>query len=188
MANLIDRRLRGVLALSWLAAFTPILDLDVVTTALPRIGLAFGVGASELAWVVNAYIITFAISILAVGSIGDAIGRRRVLVGGAALFGLATAGAAMAPNLPVLLAMRALQGLGGSAMLTTSLAVVSTSFEGPVRARALGLYFSGGALGGVLGPVVGGVLVSAFGWRAMFAVQIPLAIRVALLALAVLPE
>jgi DHA2 family methylenomycin A resistance protein-like MFS transporter len=188
MANLIDRRLRGVLALSWLAAFTPILDLDVVTTALPRIGLAFGVGASELAWVVNAYIITFAVSILAVGSIGDAIGRRRVLVGGAALFGLATAGAAMAPNLPVLLAMRALQGLGGSAMLTTSLAVVSTSFEGPVRARALGLYFSGGALGGVLGPVVGGVLVSAFGWRAMFAVQIPLAIGVALLALAVLPE
>jgi EmrB/QacA subfamily drug resistance transporter len=188
MANLIDRRLRGVLALSWLAAFTPILDLDVVTTALPRIGLAFGVGASELAWVVNAYIITFAISILAVGSIGDAIGRRRVLVGGAALFGLATAGAAMAPSLPVLLAMRALQGLGGSAMLTTSLAVVSSSFDGPVRARALGLYFSGGALGGVLGPVVGGVLVSAFGWRAMFAVQIPLAIGVALLALAVLPE
>lgn len=184
----IDGRLRGVLALSWLAAFTPVLDLDIVTTALPRIGLAFGVGASDLAWVVNAYIISFAISILAVGRIGDAIGRRRVLVGGAALFALATAGAAMAPDLPVLLAMRALQGIGGSAMLTTSLAVVSASFEGPLRARALGLYFSGGAFGGVLGPVVGGILVSAFGWRTMFAVQIPLAVGVAALALAALPE
>lgn len=183
-----DRRLRGVLALSWLAAFTPILDLDVVTTALPRIGLAFGTSASHLAWVVNAYIIAFAISILAVGRIGDALGRRRVLAGGALLFALATAGAALAPNFVVLLAMRALQGLGGSAMLTTSLAVVSASFDGPVRARALGLYFSGAALGGVVGPVAGGLLVSAFGWRAMFALQVPLAIAVAGLALSTLPE
>lgn len=184
----IDRRLQGVLALAWLAAFTPILDLDIVTTALPRIGLAFGVGASDLAWVVNAYIISFAISILAVGRIGDTAGRRRVLAGGAVLFALATAGAALAPNLPALLTMRALQGLGGSAMLTTSLAIVSASFEGPLRARALGLYFSGGALGGVAGPVVGGMLVSAFGWRAMFAVQVLLAVGVAVLAIAVVPE
>jgi EmrB/QacA subfamily drug resistance transporter len=184
----IDRRLQGVLALSWLAAFTPILDLDIVTTALPRIGLAFGVGASDLAWVVNAYIISFAVSILAVGRIGDATGRRRVLAGGGVLFALATAGAALAPSLPALLAMRALQGLGGSAMLTTSLATVSAAFEGPLRARALGLYFSGGALGGVAGPVVGGMLVTAFGWRAMFAVQVPLAVAVAVLAIAVLPE
>jgi EmrB/QacA subfamily drug resistance transporter len=186
--NRIDRRLHGVLALSWLAAFTPILDLDIVTTALPRIGSHFGAGASDLAWVVNAYIITFAISILAVGRIGDTIGRRRVLAGGSALFALATAGAALAPDLPVLLTMRALQGVGGSAMLTTSLAVVSASFDGPVRARALGVYFSGGALGGVLGPVVGGMLVAAFGWRMMFAIQIPLAVAVAMLAVAVLHE
>jgi len=184
----IDRRLGGILALAWLAAFTPILDLDIVTVALPRVGRAFDAGASDVAWVVNAYVIAFAISILAVGRIGDAVGRRRVLVGGALLFALATAGAAAAPSMPALLAMRALQGFGGSAMLTTSLALVSASFEGPVRARALGLYFSGGALGGVVGPVAGGLLVSAFGWRAMFAVQVPLAVAVAGLALAVLPE
>lgn len=184
----LDRRLRGVLALSWLAAFTPILDLDVVTTALPRIGRAFDVGASDLAWVVNAYIIVFAVSILAVGRVGDAVGRRRVLVGGAALFAVATAGAAFAPSFPVLLAMRALQGLGGSAMLTTSLAIVSSTFEPSLRARALGVYFSGGALGGVAGPVLGGLLVSAFGWRAMFALQVPLAVAVAALAITMLPE
>ena len=184
----LDRRSRGILALTWLAAFTGIVDLDIVTTALPRIGTAFGAGTSDLAWVVNAYVVVFAVAILGAGRLGDVYGRRRVLAGGALLFALATAGAALAPSLPALVALRALQGLAGSALMTTSLAVVTASFEGPLRARALGVMFSGAALGGVAGPVLGGLLVAAFGWRAMFSLQVPLALAVALLAVRLLPE
>jgi len=175
-------RLDPILAVCWLCAFTPILDTNIVNLAIPRIGMAFGTSASELAWVVTAYVIPFAVSILAIGRLGDSLGRRRVLAAGALLFGLASLLCAVAPSYPVLIAARALQGLGGSTLITTGLGVVSATYTGPARARAIGVFFSGGFFAGVVGPVLGGVLTSLFTWRGMFAVQIPLALVVLVVA------
>ncbi len=168
-------RASAILALTWLAAFTPILDTSIVNLALPQVGATFGTSASLLAWVVSAYLLPFAVSILAVGRLGDGLGKLRVFAGGAVLFAVGSAGAAAAPSFAVLLGMRALQGLGASALLTLSLAIVSASYGPAERPRALGVYFSGGALGGVVGPIAGGILTSLWGWRAMFALQVPLA-------------
>ncbi|MGB2940576.1 MAG: MFS transporter [Candidatus Dormiibacterota bacterium] len=179
-------RARLVLVTACLAAATAFLDTSIVNLALPALGKAFGTSASELAWAVNAYVLPFAISILAVGRLGDALGRRRVLAVGAAIFAVGCAGAVVAPNYPVLLAMRALQGIGASALLTLSLAVVSAGFDETARPRALGFYFAAGASAAAIGPVIGGVLTSAFGWRAMFAVQVPLALLVIVMALVAL--
>ncbi|MDP9326421.1 MAG: MFS transporter, partial [Candidatus Dormibacteraeota bacterium] len=179
-------RARLVLITASLAAATAFLDTSIVNLALPALGKAFGTSASELAWVVNAYVLPFAISILAVGKLGDAFGRRRVLALGAAIFAVGCAGAVVAPTYPVLLAMRVLQGIGASALLTLSLAVVSAGFDETARPRALGFYFAAGASAAAIGPVIGGLLTSAFGWRAMFVVQVPLALVVIVMALVAL--
>lgn len=97
-----------------LAAFTANLDLSIVNLALPAVGRAFGATQSELAWTVNGYVLPYAVSILAVGRLGDGLGHRRLLVAGALLFGLGSIVSAAAPTYPALLAGRVLQGLGGT--------------------------------------------------------------------------
>lgn len=179
-------RARLVLITACLATATAFLDTSIVNLALPALGKAFNTSASELAWVVNAYVLPFAISILAVGRLGDALGRHRVLAVGAAIFAVGCAGAVVAPTYPVLLAMRVLQGIGASALLTLSLALVSAGFDETARPRALGLYFAAGASAAAIGPVIGGLLTSAYGWRAMFAVQVPLALLVMMMAMVAL--
>ena len=185
-ASGVTRRERLVLATACLAGFTAFVDSSIVNLALPRIGAAFDSSASELAWVVNAYILPFAVSILAVGKLGDRYGRRTVLAGGAALFAVGSAGAALSPDMPVLLLMRVLQGLGGAALLTLSLAAVSAEFAPAGRPRALGIYFASGATAAAVGPIIGGVLTTTFGWPAIFALQVPLAIGVVVASLRVL--
>lgn len=169
-------RLDPILVVCWLCAFVPILDTNIVNLALPRIGMAFDTSASELAWVVTAYVIPFAVSILAVGRLGDSVGRRRVLLIASALFALASIGCALAPTYPALLVARAAQGIAGSALITTALGYISASYTGLARARAIGIFFTGGSFGGMVGPMLGGVLTTLFTWRGMFAVQIPLAL------------
>ena len=185
---LMRSRVDPVLVVCWLCAFAPILDTNIVNLAIPRIGMAFGTSATELAWVVTAYVIPFAVSILAIGRLGDSVGRVRVLLAGALLFGVASLLCAIAPSYEMLIAARALQGFGGSALITTALGVVSATYAGPARARAIGVFFSGGFFAGVVGPALGGVLTSAFTWRGMFAAQIPLALIVVALAPRLLPR
>lgn len=181
-------RLDPVLVACWFCAFTPILDTNIVNLAIPRIGMAFGTSASELAWVVTGYVLPFAVSILAIGRIGDSFGRRRVLIGGALLFAVASFACALAPNYYLLIAARAFQGVGGSVLITTGLGIVSASYSGTARARAIGIFFSGGFFAGVVGPVLGGVLTTLFTWRGMFGVQVPLAILGIILARRFLTE
>ncbi|HEY6057171.1 MAG TPA: MFS transporter, partial [Candidatus Limnocylindrales bacterium] len=119
-----------LLAVACLSAFTANVDLSVVNLALPTLGRAFHAGQSELAWAVNAYVLPYAVSILAVGRLGDRFGHRRVLAGGAVLFLLGSVVGTLAPSLPVLLAGRVVQGVGGSALMTMGLAIVSANFEG----------------------------------------------------------
>jgi EmrB/QacA subfamily drug resistance transporter len=177
----------GLIAVSALGAFTANVDLSIVNLALPTVGRAFGIGQSELAWTVNSYVLPYAVSILAVGRLGDGFGHRRVLAAGGMLFAIGSVLAAAAPSYPVLLAGRVLQGLGGSALLTIGLAIVSANFSGVERGRALGIYFSAGATAAVVGPLIGGVLVGFAGWPAIFWMQIPLAIAVVAAALLIVP-
>ena len=182
------RRPGALVAVSVLAAFTANFDLQIVNLALPVIGEAFDVSQSTLAWAVNAYVLPFAVSILAVGRLGDRFGLRPVLTIGGLLFAAGAALSALAPAYGVLLAGRVVQGIGGAALLTIGLASISASFEGPARGRALGLYFAAGATAAVIGPLVGGVLTSLFGWPGMFWVQVPLAVGTAAAAWAILPR
>lgn len=175
-------RLDPILVACWFCAFTPILDTNIVNLAIPRIGMAFGTTASELAWVVTAYVIPFAVTILAIGRLGDRFGRRRLLTVGSLLFAASSLACALAPGYGALLTARALQGIGGSTLITTGLGIVSASYSGPARARALGIFFSGGFFAGVVGPMLGGILTTLSTWRGMFAVQVPLAIAALVLA------
>ncbi len=178
---------RAIILVAVLAAFTANVDLSIVNLALPVVGRAFEVGQSELAWTVNAYVLPYAVSILAVGKLADGFGHRRVLAIGALLFLVGSLVAAGAPGYPVLLAARAIQGLGGSALLTVGLAIISANFSGAERGRALGLYFAAGASAAVVGPLIGGWLASIAGWQAIFWSQVPLAALVALAAFVLLP-
>jgi EmrB/QacA subfamily drug resistance transporter len=177
----------ALILLAALASFTANLDLSIVNLALPVIGRAFGTTQSELAWTVNAYVLPYAVSILAVGRLADRFGHRRTLTGAACLFALGSLVAAAAPSYPFLLAGRAVQGLGGSGLLTVGLAIVSANFSGAERGRALGWYFASGATAAVVGPLVGGLLTSVVGWPGIFWSQIPMAVLVVWAALAVLP-
>jgi EmrB/QacA subfamily drug resistance transporter len=177
----------AIILVAAVAAFTANLDLSIVTLALPSVGRAFGTSQSELAWTLTAYVLPYAVSILAVGRLGDGFGHRRVLVIGAVVFGIGSIVSAGAPTYPALLVGRVLQGLGGSALLTIGLAIISANFSGAARGRALGIYFAAGAGAAVIGPIVGGLLTSVGGWQAIFWCQIPLAAVVAIVAAIVLP-
>ena len=181
-------RLDPILVACWFCAFTPILDTNIVNLAIPRIGMAFGTTASELAWVVTGYVLPFAVSILAIGRLGDSLGRRRVLIAGALLFAVASLACALAPSYYALIAARVFQGIGGSVLITTGLGIVSATYSGAARSRAIGIFFSGGFFAGVVGPVLGGVLTTLFTWRGMFALQVPLALITIVLARRFLTE
>ena len=181
-SNAAPARPAAIILVVAVAAFTANLDLSIVTLALPSVGRAFGTSQSELAWTLTAYVLPYAISILAVGRLGDGFGHRRVLVIGAVVFGFGAIVSAGAPTYPALLVGRVLQGLGGSALLTIGLAIISANFSGAARGRALGIYFAAGAGAAVIGPIVGGLLTSVGGWQAIFWCQIPLAAVVAIVA------
>jgi EmrB/QacA subfamily drug resistance transporter len=180
-------RSQGLQAAAVLASFTANVDLSIVNLALPTIGRSFDVSQSQLAWTVVAYVLPYAVSILAVGRLGDRFGHRRVLAVAGLLFAVGSLVASAASVYPQLLVGRVLQGFGGAGLLTIGLAIVSANFTGAARARGLGYYFAAGATAAVVGPLVGGVLASSAGWSAIFWVQIPLALVVMGMAFRVVP-
>ena len=172
-----SRRGRTVLAATVLGSGMAQLDGTVVNVALPRIGRDLGAGLTTLQWTVNAYSLTLSGLLLLGGSLGDRLGRRRVFAIGVVWFALASAGCAAAPNAAVLVAMRALQGVGAALLTPGSLAIISSSFTRADRAAAVGTWSGLGGIAGALGPVVGGLLVGAapWGWRLAFLVNLPVA-------------
>ena len=187
-ADVRDRSLAApvtLLGVAVLASFTANVDLSIVNLALPTIGQSFGVSQSQLAWTVVAYVLPYAVSILAVGRLGDRFGHRRVLAAAGLVFAVGSLVASTAGVYPQLLAGRVLQGFGGAGLLTIGLAIVSANFSGAARGRGLGFYFAAGATAAVVGPLVGGVLASAAGWPAIFWIQVPLALGVTGMALAI---
>ncbi len=177
---------RWLLALAWLAGFT-LIDSSIVSLALPDIAREFDRTVAELAWVSTAYLLALAATLLAAGRLSDRFGQRPVLAAGAIAFLLATAACGLAPTFELLIAARLLQGVAGGVLYTVSLAITVTAFPPERRASAIGIYFTSGALGAVIGPVIGGLLTDLGGWRLVFLAQLPLPLLVAIGAVAMLP-
>ncbi|MGW1022696.1 MFS transporter [Streptomyces sp. NPDC002577] len=159
------------------------LDASVVNVALPAIGGALGGGMSGLQWVVDAYTLAFAALMLSTGAFSDRAGATRAYAIGVAVFTLASAACGLAPSLPVLIASRVVQGVAAAVMLPASLALVRQAYTDPKkRARAVAAWAAGGSAAVALGPVAGGALTTAWDWRGIFFVNLPLgAVALALL-------
>src|SRR5271163_126265 len=153
------------------------LDVTIVNTALDRIGTSLGGGVSELQWVVNAYTIAFAAFILTAGALGDRIGAKRVFMAGFAIFTSASLACALASNSGVLIAARAVQGLGAAILVPNSLALLNHAYpDDKARGRAVGIWAAGASLALTAGPLVGGGLIALVGWRSIFLVNLPIGI------------
>jgi EmrB/QacA subfamily drug resistance transporter len=175
-------------AITSLAWFLFALDRLVVTTALPVIRTELGARVEDLEWTVNAYTLTFAVLLLTGAALGDRFGRRRMLAVGVAVFTAGSAAAALAPTIGVLVVARAVQGVGGALFLPLTLTILSAATPPARRGAALGAWGGIGALGGALGPLLGGALASGPGWQWIFWLNVPLGLVLIPVALRGLPE
>ncbi len=158
------------------------LDLTIVNVALPAIGRDLGTPVSGLQWVVDGYSLALASLLLVGGRIGDRSGHKRVYLAGVTLFALGSALCATAPTAGALVAFRVLQGVGAAIELPATLAILTHTFTGTrERAQAVGIWTSAAGSSLVIGPVLGGALVAAFGWRAVFLVNLPVAALIGVL-------
>ena len=185
MGAMTDERRRALtLVLCCLAQFMVILDVSIVNVALPSISADLGFTSASLAWVVNAYTLTFAGFLLLGGRAADLLGRREVFVGGLALFALASFAGGLAQSEVTLVAARAAQGLGGAIVAPATLSILTTGFpEGAERNRALGLWGAMGAIGGASGALLGGILTEALDWRWILFINVPIGLGAGLAAL-----
>ncbi|MEU9234230.1 MFS transporter [Streptomyces subrutilus] len=182
-------RRTAMLALLSFAMLIVSLDQYIVVVALPDIARDLGYSARTLQSVISAYAVASAGFLLFGGRAADLLGRRRILVTGLALYAGASLAGALATGPGLLLAARAVQGLGGALVFPTTLALINTTFtEGPARNRALGIWGGAGAAGLVIGVLLGGVLTQAFGWEAVFLVNVALAGPALLLAFVLVPH
>lgn len=152
------------------------LDVTIVNIALPKIGADLHANVAGLQWVVDAYTLAFAVLMLSAGVLGDRLGTRRMYAAGIVLFALASLACGLALDATMLVAARAVQGIGAAAMLPNSLALLNRAYghDPKLRARAVGLWTAAGAISIAAGPVVGGLLIAAFGWRSIFLVNLPI--------------
>jgi EmrB/QacA subfamily drug resistance transporter len=165
------------LAVVSIATAMLMLDIAVVNTAITDMGRDLGTGLDGLKWVVDAYTLALAAVVLTTGSLADRIGRRRVFAAGLGVFTVTSGLAAMATDITMLNVIRSVQGLGAAAMFATSMAILANEFPGAAeRGKALAIYGATIAGSFAFGPLVGGGLTSAFGWRSIFVINIPIGI------------
>ena len=182
-----DRR-TATLALLAFAMLIVSLDQYIVVVALPEIGRALDFSAQTLQAVISAYAVASAGFLLLGGRASDLLGRRRVLVSGLALYAGGSLAGGLAPTPEILLVARAAQGLGGALVFPSTLALINTTFaEGAERNRAVAVWGGAGAAGLVIGVLLGGVLTKAFGWEAVFFVNVPLIAIALVLAFTLIP-
>jgi DHA2 family methylenomycin A resistance protein-like MFS transporter len=168
------RRRRVVLVALSLTFGVVQLDATIVNVALQTLRTDLGGGVSAAQWVVDGYAVPFAACMLSAGALGDRFGHRRACVAGFAVFGLASIVAALSRSLVPLIAARAVQGVGAAVMLPASLAMIATLYpETRKRSRALGIWGGIATVGFAAGPLLGGVLITASGWPAIFWINVP---------------
>ena len=165
------------------------LDVTIVNVALPAIGRELQAGVEQLQWVVDAYTLGFAVFLLSAGALGDRFGSRRVFLSGFALFTLASVACAVAPDALTLNVARAVQGIGAALLVPSSLAILNAVYahDRARLAKAIAWWTAAGGVSIAAGPVLGGLLMSAFGWRSIFWVNIPICLAGFWLTLRVVP-
>jgi len=179
---------RLTLALVCLATFMLLLDVSVVTVALPDVRADLSASFSSIQWVLDAYTLMLASLLLPAASLGDLRGRRLVFLAGVAVFTAASAGCAFAPDATTLDLARAVQGAGGAAMFATALPLIGTAFPGPERAGAIGAFAATIGAAIAVGPLVGGAITSGLSWEWIFLVNVPLGLLVLVVGSRRLPE
>lgn len=179
---------RMVLAAAVAGSAVTMITSTVVNVALPELATALDATTADVQWVVNAYSLALAALVLLGGALGDRLGRRRVFVLGTALFGFASLAAAVAPDLGWLLASRAVMGVGAALLTPGSLAILEASFVEADRSEAIGAWSGLGGVAAAVGPILGGVLLDAGGWRPLFLVNLPVAVAAVWLARTAVPE
>ena len=179
---------RWVVVAAVLGSGMAALDATVVNIALPELGRDLHAGFDGLQWTINGYTLTLAALILLGGSLGDRFGRRRIFVIGTLWFAVASALCALAPSIEILVAARALQGIGGALLTPGSLAMIEASFVEQDRGKAIGAWSGFGGVATAIGPFIGGYLVAGPGWRWVFLINLPLAVLVVVIARRHVPE
>ena len=181
---------RWVVTATVLGSGMAAIDATVVGIALPAIGRDFHASVSSLQWVVDAYTLTLAGLLLLGGTLGDSYGRRKMFVIGTVWFAIASLLCGLAPNVAVLIAARALQGVGGALLTPGSLAILQASFAEDDRGAAIGAWSGLGGVATAAGPLLGGLLISAVphGWRLVFVINLPVAVAVLAIAARHVPE
>jgi EmrB/QacA subfamily drug resistance transporter len=165
-----------VLAMSVAASSLPFINGSIVNVALPAIRSDLGASAAETQWAVNAFTLPLAALLMLGSALGDRFGRRRVLMTGVVIFGIASLLCATVPTLEALIIGRAGQGVGGALLLPSSLALLNGAHSGEARGRAVGTWASAGAVSGAVAPFAGGWLVETFGWPSVFWLLVPISI------------
>lgn len=169
-----DTKQRWLLGLTSLASLMVMLDMLVVTTALHEIQRDLGASLANLEWTVSAYTLTFAVLLLTGAALGDRFGRRRLVNVGVAVFTLASAACALAPDTTWLIADRAAQGAGSALIMPNAMALLGAAFAPEQRARALGIFASITGLATLGGPLVGGAVVEGLAWQWIFWLSVPI--------------
>lgn len=186
-AAALNPRRWSALVLLCLAQFMLILDVTVVNVALPSIGDDLMISRSQLTWVVTAYVLAFGGLMLLGGRLADVVGRRRILLAGLALFTVSSLICGLAGDGLLLVAGRASQGVGAALLSPAALSIITTSFHGNERNRALGVWAVIGGSGAAVGVLIGGLLTAGPGWEWIFFVNVPVGLAVLLTVPAVVP-
>ncbi len=172
-----------------LGFFMVIIDVTIVNVALPSMARSLKGGISWLQWVVDGYTLTFACLLLSAGNLGDRVGAKSAFLSGLILFVLTSIGCGLAFNFWQLTGFRLLQGVAAALLVPTSLALINASYSDPAeRAKAIGIWAAIGGVAAAAGPILGGILTTAFGWRAIFFVNIPVGVLGILLTLKYVPN
>jgi MFS transporter, DHA2 family, multidrug resistance protein len=165
------------------------MDLTVLNLAIPAISADLQPSSAQLLWIVDIYGFMVAGALITMGTLGDRIGRRRLLMIGAAAFGVASVLAAFSNSAEMLILTRALHGLAGATIAPSTLSLIRNMFDDPAeRMKAIGIWISSFSIGAVMGPLVGGVLLEYFWWGSVFLINVPVMILLLVLAPRLLPE